>query len=83
MKASPAEREREHVSGGRPRAGRRAFLCCLNAIIVLSIQSILGDKSCGLCVSGRTAAGRRPPGLAWFASEHCMLGRIPEAEFEL
>lgn len=41
MKASPTEKERSR------QRGQRAFLCSLNAIIILSIQAIFGNKNLG------------------------------------
>lgn len=79
MKASPTEKERSRQR--RPATGwTTGVLCCLNAIIILSIQSIFGNKTCKLYISGLTKPTATPPiagvqqGLAWFASKHSCQG---------
>lgn len=86
MKASPTEKERSRQR--RAATGWTGVLCCLNAIIILSIQSIFGNKTCELYISWLTKSTETPSsstaaGTSMVCVEACMLGRIWEAEFEL
>ena len=71
MKASPTEKERSRQR--RPATGwTTGVLCCLNAIIFLSIQSIFGNKTRKLYISWLSKPTAVPAvvaglqqGLAW------------------
>lgn len=87
MKASPTEKERSRQR--RTATGwTTGVLCCLNAIIILSIQSIFGNKTCKLYISWLTKPTATPcptnnrstAGTSLICVE-CMSGRISEAEF--
>lgn len=87
MKASPTEKERSRQR--RTATGwTTGVLCCLNAIIILSIQSIFGNKTCKLYISWLTKPTATPcttnnrstAGTSLFASNACQ-GGFPRLNF--
>lgn len=88
MKASPTEKERSRQR--RPATGwTTGVLCCLNAIIILSIHSIFGNKTCKLYISGltkptatpHTTSSRSTAGTSLVCVEAFIPGRISLADF--